>query len=334
MPEKRGQLMDAAVILSADVGKSAACNAFDIPRASFYRHCNGNDQPRTDRPAPPLALSADERNQVLTLLHSEPFQDKAPYQVYNSLLDQGRYLCSISTMYRILKNCHGDVKQRRRHVCHHHYKKPQLLATAPNQVWSWDITKLKTEAKWKYLHLYVIIDIFSRYVVGWMVALREHASLAKQLIAQSCAKHNIEPGQLTIHADRGPSMTSKTVAQLMVDLGVARTHNRPYVSNDNPFSESHFKTLKYCPQFPEYFGSIEDSRVFCRTFFNYYNTEHYHSGIAFMTPESLHLGTAPVVRQNRQIVLCAAFNQNPNRFKGKLPNPPALPDAVWINKPD
>jgi putative transposase len=213
------------------------------------------------------------------------------------------------------------------------YTKPELLATAPNQVWSWDITKLKGAVKWTYFYLYVILDIFSRYVVGWMVAHREQDGLAKRLIEETCLKQGIQPGQLIIHADRGSSMRSKAVAHLLSDLGITKTHSRPHVSDDNPYSEAQFKTLKYCPQFPQRFGSIQDARCFCQGFLSWYNKEHYHSGIGLMTPESLHYGMAEDVLTRRRIVLAEAYEKHPNRFKGKMPKPPALPEAVWINKP-
>jgi len=236
-------------------------------------------------------------------------------------------------MYRILTSVNGDVKERRRGHQRNHYEKPELLATAPNQVWSWDITKLKGPVKWTYFYLYVILDIFSRYVVGWMVAHREQNALAKRLIEESSIKQGIEPGQLIVHADRGPSMRSKVVAHLLADLGITKTHSRPHVSNDNPYSESQFKTLKYFPEFPDRFGSIQDSRAFCGPFFNWYNKEHRHSGIALMTPEQVHYGLTQTVLDFRSQVLSEAFQKNPNRFKGTMPKPFKLPEAVWINKP-
>ena len=325
-------MIQAATILSHDVGKKPACEALEVPRATFYRHLNPV-KPQDRRPSPPLALSPSERQVVIDELHSERFQDKAPLEVYATLLDDGRYLCSPRTMYRILDAEHGGVKERRQHVQRPHYAKPELLATTPNQVWSWDITKLKGPAKWTYFYLYVIMDIFSRYVVGWMVAHREQKALAKRLIEQSCLKQQIEPGQLTLHADRGSSMKSKVVAQLLADLGVTKTHSRPHVSNDNPYSESQFRTLKYCPQFPQRFGSIEDSRAFCQDFFSWYNKEHRHSGIALMTPEKVHYGLADQISCYRASVLASAFEKYPNRFKNKIPVPDTLPKAVWINPP-
>lgn len=282
---------------------------------------------------PPLSLNSQEQKTILKILHSEQYQDKAPHQVYADLLDHGKYYCSVRTMYRLLHKEHGAVPERRRQVSRKNYKKPELLATAPNQIWSWDITKLKSVTKWTYFYLYVIIDIFSRYVVGWMVAHREQTALAKRLITDSCEKQNIQPGQLGLHADRGSSMKSKGVAQLLIDLGVIKTHSRPHVSNDNPYSEAQFKTLKYCPQFPGNFGSIQDARAFCQDFFTYYNQEHRHSGIGLVTPEQIHYGIAEDIYDSRCKTLNQAFLQNPARFKGKQPIPPALPEAAWINKP-
>jgi len=322
--------MNAVASLSNEVGVRAACSALVIPRASFYRWEKPKE--KSTRPTPPLALTEKEREEVLSVLHEERFIDKAPQEIYASLLDQAAYLCSIRTMYRILDK-EGEVKERRNQINHPHYAKPELLATGPNQVWSWDITKLKGPVKWTYYYLYVILDIFSRYVVGWMVAERELAALARKLIAETCKKQRIEPGQLSIHADRGASMKSKPVALLLADLGVTKSHSRPSVSNDNPYSESHFKTMKYRPEFPDRFGSLQDSRSFCHTFFPWYNTEHYHSGIGFLTPEAVHYGRADTIIQARTEVLQAAYALHPERFKGRMPKPASLPSAVWINKP-
>ena len=236
------------------------------------------------------------------------------------------------TMYRILEK-EGELKERRRQVSRPRYAKPEILARAPNEAWSWDITKLKGPVKWTYFYLYVILDIYSRYVVGWMVAHRELAALARKLIAETCAKQTIQPDQLLIHADRGSSMTSKPVALLMADLGVTRSHSRPSVSNDNPYSESQFKTMKYRPEFPERFGSIEDARAFCQTFFPWYNAGHYHSGLGLLTPADVHHGRASGIIEDRKDVLRAAYEKHPERFKGRIPKPASLPDAVWINKP-
>jgi len=328
--------MNAAVTLGVDVGIKQACKALNVSPATLYRHIGKSsaaDETPIKRPVPPLALSEQERQTVLDVLHSERFRDTAPHQVYAALLDEGRYLCSIRTMYRILDAEHGGVKERRRHVKRPNYAKPELLATGPNQVWSWDITKLKGPVKWSYFHLYVVLDIFSRYVVGWMVAHREQDALAKRLIQESCDKQKISPGQLTIHADRGASMKSKLVAHLLADLGITKTHSRPHVSNDNPYSEAQFKTLKYCPQFPERFGSIQDARAFCQHFFSWYHKEHHHTGIALMTPEQVHYGLADQICRQRATVLEAAFRENPSRFKNKMPVPLEVPKAAWINPP-
>ena len=324
--------MNTAGSLAEDVGIKSACDALAVPRASFYRWRDRSSQKNNYRPAPPLALEDEERKGILITLHEERFVDQAPREVYSALLDEGIYLCSVRTMYRILEE-NEEVRERRNQLRHPHYKKPEILATAPNQVWSWDITKLRGPVKWTYYYLYVILDIFSRYVVGWMVAHREKSALARKLIEQSCDKQDIQQDQLIVHADRGPSMTSKPVALLLADLGIAKSHSRPYVSNDNPYSESQFKTMKYRPDFPERFGSIEDSRSFCHGFFRWYNMEHYHSGIAFLIPEDVHYGRAEQIIKEREKVLKMAFEKHPNRFKGKVPKPMALPKAVWINKP-
>jgi len=324
--------MKAIQGLAQEVKVRTACLAFDFPRSSFYRWLKPDPEAPQDRPAPPLALSPEERQGVLALLHSTRFMDQSPREIYATLLDEAIYLCSVRTIYRILDS-QGEVRERRNQLRHPNYQKPELLATDPNQVWSWDITKLKGPAKWTYFYLYVILDIFSRYVVGWMVAHQESAALAKKLIAQSCQKQVIAPNQLTIHADRGSSMTSKTVAFLLADLGITQTHSRPYVSDDNPFSESQFKTLKYRPDFPERFGSIEDARTFCHSFFEWYNNQHYHCSLGLLVPADVHYGRAELVIKERQLVLEQAFEKHPNRFKGKKPQPLALPQAAWINKP-
>jgi putative transposase len=269
---------------------------------------------------------------VIAALHEERFVDRAPSAVFATLLDEGRYLCSIRTMYRILTE-RNEVRERRNQLRHPKYEKPELLATAPNQVWSWDITKLKGPVKWTYYYLYVIMDIFSRYAVGWMIARRESAELAKVLIAETCWRQEIPKDQLIIHSDRGPSMTSNTVAMLLAELGVTKSLNRPHVSDDNPYSESHFKTLKSRPSFPERFGSIEDARAFCRTFFDWYNNEHYHSGIALMTPAVVHYGQSESCRRSRQEVLVRAYIEHPERFVRGCPEPLSVPEAAWINPP-
>ena len=326
------------LVTENEVSPTMACEALSVSRAAFYRWRDTMLQPVScckplARPHPPLALSDTERQCVLDVLHSPSFVDKTPYEVYAALLDAGTYLCSIRTMYRLLAR-EGEIRERRNQLRHPNYKKPELLAEAPNQVWSWDITKLKGPVKWVYYYLYVIMDIFSRYVVGWMVAHTESASLAKRLIDQTCKKQGIAPGQLTIHADRGSSMSSKSVAQLMADLGVIKTHSRPHVSNDNPYSEAQFKTMKYCPIFPGRFGSIQDARVFCQSFFPWYNIEHYHTGIGLLTPHTIHYGLHHGIIEARSQVMLAAFEAHPKRFKGNVPSVPQPPAMVWINPPE
>lgn len=325
--------MRSAVALSRKTTVAAACAALGIPRATYYRHSRCKTSTKhVERPAPPLALSAAEEQYVLDVLHEPRFRDCTPYYAYATLLDEGTYYCSIRTMYRILTK-HGENKERRRQVTRPHYAKPELLATGPNQVWSWDITKLKGPVKWSYYQLYVIIDIYSRYVVGWMLAHREAAVLAKRLISDTFVKQGVSEDQLTIHADRGSSMKSKAVALLLADLGVTKTHSRPQVSNDNPYSESQFKTLKYRPDFPERFGSIEDARRFCREFLQWYNYQHKHSSLGLLTPEQVHYGMASTVLQQRATVLHEAFLRNPKRFKGKTPKLLQVPKEAWINPP-
>ena len=327
--------MESVQELAPVTGVSCACRALGVARSTLYRSMQPPSEPKIPppRPKPDRALSEPERQEVLAQLHSERFVDRSPGEVHATLLDEGRFLCSVRTMYRILATAQ-EVRERRNQARHPQYSKPELLATRPNEVWSWDITKLRGTEKWTYFYLYVILDIFSRYVVGWMVASRESETLAKRLIEETCAKQNIQRDQLTLHADRGSSMTSKCVAMLLADLGVTKTHSRPHVSNDNCYSESQFKTLKYCPAFPKRFGSMEDARFFCREFFAWYNTEHRHSGIAWLTPEMAHLGQGETVLAARQQVLAEAYREHPERFVRGTPVVSALPQAVWINPPD
>lgn len=330
--------MNAVDTLAPDVGVVRACTALAVPRSSLYReqarrrHLHTGSTATAPRPPPPLALTTTERDTLRKVLYSERFADCAPRTIHATLLDEGVYLGSVRTMYRILNDA-GQSRERRAQRCHPIYTKPELLATRPNQVWSWDITKLKGPEKWTCFHLYVILDIFSRYVVGWMVALRESAELAELLIADTIAKQAIAPNTLTLHADRGSSMRSKPVAALLVDLNVSKSHSRPHVSDDNPFSEAQFKTLKYRPDFPQRFGGIEHAQTHCRQFFGWYNDEHRHSGIGFMTPKTVHYGEAQALRNLRVETLDAAYAAHPNRFKGQPPQPPKLPSAVWINPP-
>ncbi len=329
--------MNAVTELAATVGVFSACEVLGVARASFYRQRLRLD-PSVEPVAPaeqPLharALSPEERAHVLAVLHEERFQDRSPAAVQATLLDEGQYLCSLRTRYRILEQ-EDESRERRNQLVHPPYRRPELLATAPNQLWSWDITKLLGPVKWTYFYWYVILDVFSRYAVGWMVAHRESAELAKQFMEETLGKHQIPAGQLNIHADRGRVMTSQPVAFLMADLGVTKTHSRPYVSNDNPDSESQFRTLKYRPDFPDRFGSIQDSRAFCQQFFPWYNEEHRHSGLGLLTPAMVHGGQAETVLAGRQAVLDAAYQAHPDRFVRRPPKPLPLPSEVWINRP-
>ncbi len=328
---------EAVAELAQTVGVRAACDLLTVPKSSFYYQQKAasaeNGTSQKIRPKPPRTLSEDEREQVRILLNSERFCDKSPYEVWATLMDdQHLYLCSVRTMYRILTE-HDEVKERRRGHQRREYKKPELLATGPNQVWSWDITKLKGPATWSYFYLYVIIDIYSRYVVGWMVAEAENSTLAHELISTTCERQEIEQGQLTLHSDRGSPMKSKTVAQLLCALGVLKSHSRPSVSDDNPYSEAQFKTLKYHPNFPERFGCIQDARSFCREFFEWYNNDHHHTAICLLTPHDLHSGRANEVMEQRKQVLSRTYEAHPERFVSGPPSAGDVPQAVWINPP-
>jgi putative transposase len=332
--------MDAALALAPRVGIQAACDSLGVSRATFYRRRPllgpelpaASAQPPAPRPTPPRALDQAERDRVLSIMHSERFQNCAPAAIHAQLLDEGEYLCSPRTMYRILAG-QGESRERRSQLVHPPYHKPELLATAPKQVWSWDITRLRGPVKWTYFYLYVVLDIFSRYVVGWMVAERESAELAKHLLEQTILNYSIPAGQLTIHSDRGRVMRSKPVALLYADLGVAKSFSRPYVSDDNPFSESHFRTLKYRPDFPDRFGCLQDSRAHCQAFFPWYNEQHRHSCLGMLTPKMVHFGETAQVLAQRQAVLDAAYSAHPERFVRKPPAPTAPPVEVWINPP-
>lgn len=334
--------------LATTTGVTVACAALGVARSGYYRRHHPPaattatlataPTPPSAAPVPPArsasarALTPAERDHIHHLLTSERFVDCAPRQVYATLLDEGTYLCSWSTMYSILR-AHGEATRRRDQPRRTAYAKPELLATASCQLWSWDITKLKGPTTWTYFYLYVILDVYSRYVVGWMIAEREHAELAEALIAETCAKEGIPPDQLTIHADRGSAMTSQCVAQLLADLGITKTHARPHTSDDNPFSEAQFKTTKYHPSFPERFGSLEDARTWARPFFAWYNHDHHHTGIGLLTPATVHHGLSVTVTATRQTALDAAYTAHPERFVRGRPQPPALPPAVWINPP-
>lgn len=319
------------------VGTAAACAALGRPRSSHYRDHRLSPPPtappRPARRPQPRALSGEERQALLEVLRSQRFCDVAPAEVWATLIDEGTYLGSVSTMYRELRR-HGEVSERRAQATHPATVKPELCATRPNEVWSWDITKLLGPAKWTYYYLYVILDVFSRYAVGWMLAHQESAELAKRLVSGTCASQRINRDSLTLHADRGSSMASKPLAFLLADLGVTKSHSRPRVSNDNPFSESQFKTFKYRPDFPGRFATIEEGRAFCQRFFRWYNFDHRHSGIGLLAPADVHHGRALEVHAARAHVLMNAYAAHPERFVRKAPEPPALPGASWINKPE
>jgi putative transposase len=329
-------LTEAVVALVPASGMTAAtCLALGVSRASVQRRRARLIVPAAipgPRPKSARALTVSQRQLVLDLLHAPRFADQAPAEIYASLLDEGVYHCSIRTIYRLLDQ-NDEVRERRNQLRHPVYRKPELLAERPNQVWSWDITKLMGPTQWSYFYLYVILDIFSRRVVGWCVADAERAVLFRPLLDDAIEKHHVPPGQLTLHADRGGPMKAKATALLLADLGVTRSHNRPRTSNDNPFSESHFKTLKYQPRFPKRFGCIEDAKSFCRRFFDWYNRDHHHTGIGLMTPDQVHYGQTDAVHAARQDTLDRAFRENPQRFVNKPPIPPHKPTAAWINPP-
>jgi putative transposase len=310
------------------------CAALGVSRGTYYRH----QRPVHLGPAVrvrrrvPRALSAAEHAVVLGVLHEPQFVDLAPAQVYAQLLDAGTYHCSVRTLYRVLAT-QGEVRERRAQRRHPVYAAPELLATQANQLWSWDITKLKGPVKWSWYYLYVLLDVFSRYVVGWLVADREATALAKALIATSCERQGIGRDQLTVHADRGAVMTSKPVALLFGDLGITQSHSRPSVANDNPYSEAHFKTLKYRPDFPDRFGSLEHARAHCVDLFPWYNTEHRHSSLSYHTAHDVHYGLAAARQVQRADVLTAAYADHPERFVRGRPAPVPLPTAAWINPP-
>ena len=341
--------MTAVSELTSQVGVAAACQTLAVPRSSFYRSRqisspkmgsapkpSAKPSPKMDPPSAPArsprSLSEQEQSVVRETLNSSRFVDQAPREVYAALLDEQRYLCSWRTMYRILDQ-NREVRERRDQLRHPTHPKPELVATAPNQLWSWDITKLLGPTKGTFYQLYVIIDVFSRYVPGWLLADCESAALAEKLVGETCLKQGILPDRLTLHADRGSSMKSKPLAMLLADLGVAKTHSRPRVSNDNPYSESQFKTMKYRSDFPDFFGSLEDARAWVRPFIDWYNNEHYHSSLGLLTPASVHYGQAAALLEKRQRVLDAAYDAHPERFVKKTPTVQPLPAAVWINRP-
>jgi putative transposase len=327
--------MQAAEEMAQLSGVTTACKVLNIPRISLYRARHPQEQavePKEPRPKPARSLSDDEKEKVRNVLNSERFQDQSPRQVYATLLDEEQYLCHWRTMYRVLDE-HQEVRERRNQLRHPDYVKPELLATAPNQLWSWDITKLRGPVTSSYYYLYVMLDVFSRYVVGWLLADRESAELAKDLTEAAYAKQGIKPGELTIHADRGSAMIAKSMALLMSDLGVNKSHSRPHVSDDNPYSEAQFRTLKYRPGYPDRFGSLADARQWCQNFFTWYNQEHHHTSLALLTPADIHYGRGQERLAQRQIILQQAYAAHPERFVNGPPSTPALPEAVWINAP-
>ena len=327
---------EAIVELTPIVGTTNALAVVGTDRATWYRkHRQSPEPPRPERVATPQprALTPVERKEIKRTLESNEFVDEAPATVYAKLLDQGTYLASVSTMYRVLHE-HDEVRERRRQATHPAHKKPELIATKANSVWSWDITKLHGPEKWTYYYLYVILDIYSRYAVGWMLARAERAELSKRLINDTIVKQGVTKDQLTIHSDRGSPMIAKGVAHLLADLGVTKSLSRPHVSNDNPFSESQFRTFKYRPDFPDRFGSFEDAHAHCARFFTWYNDDHRHSGIGLHTPADVHYGRAEAIREQRGVVLLDAYAKHPERFVRKFPSPPALPAVAWINQPE
>lgn len=317
---------------SSGVAIDALCHALAVPRATYYRHQSKPHPSNHSQQAPKNALSAQEKQQVLNLLHNERFVDKTPYVAFNELMDEGRYYCSPRTMYRVLAE-QGETTKRRIERNRRDAIKPELIATSPNEVWSWDITKLRSQQKWIYFYLYVILDIYSRYVVGWLIAEKEAEFLARQLIQKTALRQGIQPFQLTLHADNGPSMKSHSVAKLLENLGIAKTHNRPYNSDDNPFSESHFKTLKYYPEFPGKFNDIKEAEKFLQRFMRWYNLNHYHSNLCWLTPATVHYGSAMTVLEKRHAVKLQAYLKYPLRFNNKPPKLQQLAPAVYINPP-
>ena len=314
-------------------GVAPSCDALGVSRASYYRWKERPEEPPVSRRRPPRKLTEEEEAMILEILNSDRFMDQAVPTVYSTLLDEEEYMCSSRTMYRILER-QKQVRQRRHDREHPVYQKPELLATGPNQVWSWDITKIKGPQPWIFYNLYVVIDVFSRYVVAWAISEYESGEQARALIDAACTRQGIGPNHLTVHSDRGKAMRSRTLADLLGELGVERSFSRPHVSNDNPYSESQFKTLKYHPSYPERFGSIEDVGSHMRAFFKWYNTEHRHSGIAMMTPEVVHTGRSEQVWNSRKKTLQRAYQKHPERFVKGNPEPRKVPEEVWINQPN
>ena len=324
--------MTAVAEVGAAVALEPLCDALGVSRATVYRRRNAKSGCRPRRPRPKRALALEERDVVAELLVSDRFVDRSPALIVHTLLDESLYYCSPRTMYRILAE-RDQLGERRAQRIHPKYQRPELMASAPNQVWSWDISRLRTTVKWRYLYLYVILDIFSRMVVGWMIAEHENSALAKQLIEESIDAHAVEPGSLVLHADRGTQMTSKTLAQLLADLDVTASFSRPHVSNDNPFSESHFRTAKYEPSYPGKFGNMQDGLAWGRGFFPWYNLEHRHSGIAYLTPSDMHYGRGEQVLKRRHEVMLEVYAAHPERFPNGPPKLVSAPTRAYINPP-
>ena len=331
--------MDAIEQLSQSMSVADACGGLGFPRSSYYRLRSSapplqrlTTEKRTVRRVSSRSLKQAEREAIRAVLNSERFMDCTPYVIYATLLDEGTYLCSVSTMYRILRE-HGEVRERRNQRKLPVYKKPELLATRPNELWSWDISWLRGPRPYSYYYIYVILDVFSRYVVGWTIAEVESAEIAQELIEWACRQQGIAKGELTLHSDNGTPMKSTAVAHLLEQLGVSKSHSRPYVSNDNPFSEAQFKTMKYQPGYPERFASLDEAWTWARPFFQWYNFAHLHSGIGFVSPATMHFGQAQSIFQQRQEVLADAFAKHPERFVRGQPHPPVVPTEAWINPP-
>ena len=324
--------MDILEVVSPDVGVKTACVATGMPRSSYYRHQKPPKRAAVKKRVSVRALSEPEQEKVREQLNSSRFADLAPREVYATLLDEGQYYCHWRTMYRIL-SAQGQMRERRNQKRNPKHKRPELVATGPNQLWSWDITQFQGLEKWRCFYLYSILDVYSRFVPGWMVAEKESAELAEQLIVETCTRQAITPNQLTLHGDRGAPMTARSIIQLLTDLKVTRTHSRPYTPNDNPYSEAHFKTLKYRPDYPGSFESLAAARNWCRDFFTWYNFQHHHSGIELLTPAVVHFGLADQILADRQSVLVRAYRKHPERFVKGFPQSKTLPDAVWINPP-
>lgn len=320
--------------LATQIPVVEACGAVSVPRSTYYRLQKpvlavsaSNPKPRS-----PRALTREEQATVLDVLNSERFQDQAPREVYATLLDDGIYVCHWRSMYRYL-SANQQVSERRNQLVHPAVVKPELVAMAPNQLWSWDITKLLGPNKHRFYYLYVMLDVYSRLVPGWLLAESESEELAQQLVRETCEKQNIPLGQLTLHADRGSAMTSKPLALLLSDLGVVKSHSRPRTSNDNPYSEAHFKTMKYRPDYPDFFASLPDARAWAQGFFQWYNQEHKHSALCLLTPAAVHYGQASSILRARHAVRQEAYAAHPERFVKGPPTLPNLPPEVWINRP-